>query len=130
MIRVDIPEFILEVNLGGERFMCQAETVDDQRKFFFLIPEEKEADLRKQLLAGIEIDTVEGGKEHREAVFPLADTHNMSAAEAAQFIKQLPSLELLQSARAGEMAHPRYQGGRKGVLDLIDSRIAELQRQS
>lgn len=57
-----------------------------------------------------------------------AATGGLNVSQAQGLIEQTGSIPDLVAIRAGEILHPDYQGGRKGVLEAIEARIADLQR--
>lgn len=52
-------------------------------------------------------------------------THDLSAADAAKLVASIEDYDELSAVRAGEEAHPKYEGGRKAVLAAIDAAAAE-----
>jgi hypothetical protein len=51
----------------------------------------------------------------------------MNQADAANLIASITDPEELYRLKEGETLHPQYQGGRKGVLALIDSRFGDIE---
>lgn len=55
-----------------------------------------------------------------------ASTHDLTVDDAVSLIADLDDRDLLQQLRDGELAHPRYDGGRRGVLTAIAHRLEAL----
>ncbi len=51
----------------------------------------------------------------------------LSVAQAVEAIKGMDGVQDLEILQEGEVLHPEYQGGRKGVLDAIAGRVKALQ---
>ena len=51
-------------------------------------------------------------------------THHLTVAGCQALIATVETAGALQALRDGETAHPKYDGGRTGVLAAIDSRLA------
>jgi hypothetical protein len=54
---------------------------------------------------------------------------NVNANDASAFIDQEENVVLLTAWREAETNHPKFEGGRKKVLEAIDARLAALQQQ-
>lgn len=59
---------------------------------------------------------------------PVVDesTHGQTIADVKAAIAATTNADKLRAMRTGEMFHPRYTGGRPGVLGAIDARLAAL----
>lgn len=55
-----------------------------------------------------------------------ASTHDMNVSEVRGLVAGLQSIDGLRALRDSEVAHPQYEGGRKGALEAIDEKIEEL----
>lgn len=54
-------------------------------------------------------------------------THKLNIDEVCQLVSESESIEDLRALRESELVHPNYEGGRKGAMEVLDDRIAELE---
>lgn len=54
-------------------------------------------------------------------------THKLNIDEVRQLVSESESIEELRALRESELAHPKHKAGRKGALEALDDRIAELE---
>lgn len=59
-------------------------------------------------------------------VTPDPALQEFNSADAIELIADEKDVVKLRALRAGEVLHPKYEGGRSTVLEAIDERIAEL----
>jgi hypothetical protein len=64
----------------------------------------------------------------KAGVEPDPALQEFTLPDVRTLIADVDDVELLQAYRRGEEQHPQHQGGRKGVLEAIDARIAELEK--
>lgn len=57
-------------------------------------------------------------------------TQDLNADDAAEEIKRSKDLDALKATKKHERSHERYEGGRAGVLEALDRRIAELKQEA
>ena len=56
-------------------------------------------------------------------------TQSYNVADAKALIAEEEDIDSLRALRRGEEQHPDFAGGRIGVLDAIDARLAELEEE-
>lgn len=67
------------------------------------------------------------GESVQEGDAVLKGIQDLNVEQAAAQISDIEDLDLLDEAEEEELAHPKYEGGRKKVLEAIAARRAELQ---
>jgi hypothetical protein len=68
----------------------------------------------------------EGAGDAPAAVVPDLALQEFNAAEAMELVADEKDVAKLEALRAGEVLHPKYEGGRATVLAEIDALIAQL----
>jgi hypothetical protein len=126
-IRINTPEYIFEINVGGHIIRGRV----DEGGPHFLVDEEQEAALRAAITPAVDKHE-EGDVDESQSRKPTGDldkrTHTMNVAEAGALVQSINSTDELIALQLGEKNHPDFPGGRKGVLNLIDSRFGDIER--
>lgn len=148
---VYMPEYQLELNLGGEIVQMKR---DDEGRPYVEIPERlehllidqvavmaaRQAELpaieeQKPALTADQIQKEQelqgradgSGAENPEEVQINTTTHKMTSPDVRDYVDTIADVELLKELRAGECAHAEFKEGRKTVLEAIDARLKKLE---
>lgn len=53
----------------------------------------------------------------------VENLHDLNAADAKALVETVDDVPLLQGWLEAEKAHPKYEGGRKSVIDAIEAKL-------
>lgn len=77
----------------------------------------------------VEPEVVEVPEQEKEVAIDVS-TQDRTVPEVRTLVTEFADLDILKALREGEIRHPRHKGGRTGVLEVLDAKIAELEEPS
>lgn len=123
LIRVRTPEFIREINVAGHVLRGQ---IDEQGPYID-IDADQESSIRQILTAAPAGESSPENPGTAVEEFGDQRTHHLNVADAATLIAGISDLDELKRIGLGEMAHPNFPGGRRGVLTYLDQHMTAVE---
>lgn len=136
MKRVDLPRYVSELNIAGSIVRCQRDS--DDKPFVvvrdedaqFVLPSLEGPAMPAELTEEADSDesAVVGGPQAPAAGSADLRTHALNVTDSVVMIADIHDAGVLEKLRAGELIHPEWAGGRRGVLNAIGDRLIQVSK--